>query len=77
MSSSPAALILPSGVGGIEAYENKIPCKIHAINLCFFLIPLNVPSVHITVLSVLPVMTTIKESDTLVHQVPLPVTQNK
>lgn len=67
MSSSPAALILPSGIGGIKAYENKIPHKIHAINLCFLKIPLNVPLVHITVLSVLPVMTTIKESDTLVH----------
>lgn len=51
MSLSLAFLIVPSGVGGVEAYENKIPHEIHATNPCLSLIPLNNPLVHITILS--------------------------
>lgn len=50
-----------------EKMCHKIPHKIHAINLCFPLPPLNKPLVHITVLSVLPVMSPMKELGTLVH----------
>lgn len=67
MCSPPATLILPSGVGVIEAYKNKIPHEIHATNLCFALTSLNKPLVHIIVLSVLLVMATMKKLNTLVH----------